>query len=166
MPGCPPTTSRRVLRVLERTPWHGTEERRRRAADGRGEVLEPDVRDDDAPRMTPPGRHEQPDLRRVERDRELGSDRRVGHLSGRCVDTRRNVDGNDRGQGPVHPSDQLGSLGSRRAAEPRAEERVDDHVVSVEIVGVLVGGVPCLPKHAGGHASVTAVRTATADAGE
>ena len=86
-------------------------------------------------------------------------------LAGRGVDAGGNVDRDDRGLGLVHAPDQLGGVRAWLTAEPRAEERVDDHVVPRRVVR-LVGDVPGLAKNARGDTSVSAVRAAAADARE
>ena len=56
--------------------------------------------------------------------------------------------------------------GRRRATKPRPEERVDDHVVAVEVLFRLVRDVPGLAKQASGNSPVASVRAASADACE
>jgi hypothetical protein len=127
------------------------------------DLLEPDVGADQLTGMKATGRHGEPDLGRVERDRERGVDGRpAADLPCGCVDTRRKIHGDDWHARVVHPLDQRGGLGPRLAAEAGAEEGIHDHVRLLD--GVRLDCIPLrLAQHAGGDAAVAAVRAAAAD---
>ena len=126
---------------------------------------EADVGDHDLARLEPARREREPELRPVERDGERGVDDRSGDLTRRGVDAGREVDGDDRRLGCVHPLDQRRRLGPRRAAKAGPEERVDDQLRVLDRVRldrVALG----LAQQARCDPSVPAVRAAAADDGD
>ena len=121
--------------------------------------------DHDLARPEPSGRDRQAELAGVKGHGEIGPNRRARRLAGGRVDSRGKIDGDDRGGGGVDPLDQRGGLRARLAAEPRAEERIDDHVGLLDGRG-LDGVATRLPEDARRDPPVAAVRARSADDGE
>ena len=144
---------------------HLPQQRRRRAPHRGLDGREPDVGDDDLAGVEAPGRDVEPDLARVEGDRERRVDGRAGDLAGRRVDAGGEVDGDDRQPAGVDPLDHRRRLGSRSTVEAGAEEGVDHDVAALDRVG-LDGLAARLAEHAGGDPAVAAVRATAADDGE
>ena len=117
-------------------PGHAREQPRERADGGGRRGVEPDVGDDDLPRVEAARRHDEPELRPVERDGEVGLHGGSGHLPRRGVDPGGEVDRDHGRAARVDPLDRRGRLGTRRAAEPRAEEGVDHDVGARGVVGL------------------------------
>src|SRR4029079_17257355 len=90
---------------------------------------DPDRGDEDAAGERRAHLRAQPGLGPVERDREVGPDRRIGRLAAREVHGRRRVDGEDRdhrGAGPVDDLDGAPDRLAERAPDAGPEQRVDD----------------------------------------
>ena len=87
---------------------------------------EPDIRHLDLAGTEPARRDHEPHLRRMEGDRGTSLYRRADHLSGRGVDARRDVQGQDRDSDGVDLLDVACGVRARSATEARPEQRVDD----------------------------------------
>ena len=136
IPGPPPTTSTDpAVYLLSRGTRAGRAGgcRCRRPAGARLERLEPDVCDLHVGAWIRAGRDPVADLLAVERDRARGLDGCAGHLAGRGVDARRQVDGDDFRIARVDRLDQPGGVRARLAREAGAEEGVYDHLGLAEV---------------------------------
>ena len=143
-------------------PRHAREHGRRGADDrGRGR-LQADVRDDHPTGVESPGPDREPDLRAVERHRQVGVDRGTVDLAGRGVDAGGKVDGQDGDAARVDALDQARGLGPGRPVEAGAEQSVDHHVRAREIVG-LDRIASRVAQESCGDAPVPAVRSSAAD---
>ncbi len=140
--------ARRVLGVARCSARDDVEQGRSGAAVLGVDVIEPDVRQHDAPCAETTGRNGEPDLRRVERDGEVRLDNRTGDLSGRRIDARGEVHGHDGSRGGVDPLDGCRCVGPRLAPKSGPEERIDDHIRSFDLPGLVhrVAGVTQHPR--------------------
>ncbi len=170
IPGCPPTTSTAPeLYFVSRAPRRGTTSRSAGVARddlGRRSPRARCRRRRRHPAWNRPGPTARPTFGRVEGHREISVDDGTGDLARRRVDTRWQIDRDDRSGRRVDPLDDRGRLGPRFALKARSEERVDHDVVVVEPLVDLVRDVPRLAEHARRNAPVAAVRATAADARE
>ena len=154
-----------VLAVLRPLARDEREDRRRHEPVLGLRGLEPDVRDHDLTGVEETGRDCEPELAAVEGDGQRRPNRGAADLSRGRVDTRGDVDGDDRRTGCVDPLDRRGRLLTRLAVESRPEERVDDHVGLLDC-GRLDRVAAFLAQDPSGDPAVAAVRAAAADDGD
>ena len=168
MPGAPPTIEDRAcreLRVAHAAPRDHPDERGVGSSNERFGVCKPDVRNHDLAGMEPAGRDDEPDLPRVEGDRQRGLDGRPCNFPRRGVDTRRQVDRHDGEPAGIDSLDHGGGSRARGAVETGAEQGIDDDVAPFDDVG-LHRLAARLAKDAGGDPPVPSVRPATANDSE
>ena len=115
--------------------------------------------------MQPAGGDREPDLGRAERDCRRRAHSGARHLAGGRVHAGRDVDRDHRPAGSVDQLDHACRVLARRAREPDAEQRVDDHIGRAEVADALDDRhlAARLAQHTGANLAVAAVVALPAD---
>ncbi len=157
--------ARAVLRRLVALAGHLEQRRRRHERVLVRLRAQADRREVHVPRVEPSRRDRQADLRRAEGDGRGGDDGGAGHLAGRGVDARRDVDGDDGAAARIDELDHALGVLARGVAQADPEQRVHDHVRLAEVAEAVDDRdvATRLAQHARAHAPVAAVVAAAAD---